>query len=223
MLPKISPLTEKTFKECSVVGNGGILQNSSCGSEIDHADFVFRLNLPPLIPTEDIGTNVDVVTANPSILTQKFQSLNEYRKPFIDMIKTYDSAFILMPAFSYEANIDISFKVLYSLEDFGLHKRVIFFHPEYLKNLSLYWKKKGLKVKRLSSGLMLVSAAIELCEKVTLYGFWPFSKDLQGNTISHHYYDNMTPVPGIHSMSDEFYHYVQMHIKKSIYLRLGKC
>lgn len=36
------PLSVYPFKNCAVVGNGGILKNSSCGAEIDRSDFVFR-------------------------------------------------------------------------------------------------------------------------------------------------------------------------------------
>ncbi|XP_053575530.1 alpha-2,8-sialyltransferase 8F-like [Bombina bombina] len=223
MLPKKSPFPKKPIKQCAVVGNGGILYKSSCGSEIDQADFVFRLNLPPLIPEEDTGRKTDVVSANPSILEHKFQSLTEKRKPFIDKINTYGAALILMSAFSYTGNTAIAFRVLHSLEDVGLNEKVIFFHPEYIKNLHLYWTKRGIQVKRLSSGFILANAALELCEKVKLYGFWPFSKDLNGNEITHHYYDNVLPNTRLHSMPDEFFYFVQMNTHRSVYLKVGNC
>lgn len=130
---------------------------------------------------------------------------------------------IILPAFSYVDNTDVSFRVLYSVEDFDLENKVVFFHPEYLKNLSSHWKKMGVKARRLSSGSMLVSAASELCNKVTLYGFWPFPRDPEGNVIPHHYYDNIHPKPGFHSMPDEFYIYTKMHSKGALYLQVGKC
>ncbi|XP_053319680.1 alpha-2,8-sialyltransferase 8F-like [Spea bombifrons] len=223
MFPKVSPFNGKHLGHCAVVGNGGILRNSFCGNEIDKADFVFRFNLPPMNRSYDTGSKCDLVTANPSILTSKYGSLQGKRKPFIDMIKSYGSALILMPAFSYTMNTDICFRVLHSLEDFGVHNRVVFFHPEYLKNLSIKWKENGLKAKRLSSGFMIVNAAMELCERVTLYGFWPFPKDPEGRLVSHHYYDNISPKPGFHSMPQEFYFYIQMHTKGSLYLKIGEC
>ncbi|KAM3924497.1 alpha-N-acetylneuraminide alpha-2,8-sialyltransferase-like [Leptodactylus fuscus] len=219
LYPKMSPFT-KPIRHCAVVGNGGILRNSSCGEDIDKADFVFRLNFPPLNWTEDIGTKTHLVTANPSILRDKYNSLMNYRKPFINMVKAYSSAMVLLPAFSYKQNTDISLRTLYTLEDFGLKSRVVFFNPDYLRNLSAYWKRLGLKFRRMSSGLMLASAAFEVCEKVSLYGFWPFSQDFEGSPILHHYYDDKTPKPGFHSMSDEFYQYLRMHSEGALELRL---
>ncbi|XP_044138622.1 alpha-2,8-sialyltransferase 8E-like [Bufo gargarizans] len=223
MLIMTSPFTSKPFDTCAVVGNGGILQNSSCGREIDKMDFVFRFNLPPMTIVDDIGNKSDFVSANPSILNTRFQKLLERRKSFIELVKSYGSAMIILPAFSYVGNMHVSFRALHSVQDFDLPNKIAFFHPEYLKNLSIYWKEEGLKVKRLSSGLMLVSAAIELCDKVTLYGFWPFPQDPEGHTISHHYYDNKMPKPGFHSMPEEFYFYTQMHLKGVLHLKVGQC
>ncbi|XP_077117689.1 alpha-2,8-sialyltransferase 8E-like [Ranitomeya variabilis] len=222
LFPETSPFT-KPIRSCAVVGNGGILKSSLCGADIDQADFVFRLNLAPLNWTQDVGTKTDIVSANPSILIDKYKSLREQRKPFIDMVKAYDSALILLPAFSFRMNTEVSLRTLYSLEDFDMNNRVIFFNPQYIRSLSSYWKGIGLKFRRMSSGLMLASAAFEVCEQVTLYGFWPFSEDLDGTTILHHYYDNRLPSPGVHSMPEEFYQYLLMHSQGSLKLQLGQC
>ncbi|XP_018427773.1 PREDICTED: alpha-N-acetylneuraminide alpha-2,8-sialyltransferase-like [Nanorana parkeri] len=222
LFPKNSPF-QKPFKSCAVVGNGGILNNSFCGAEIDHADFVFRMNLPPMNWTNDVGTKTNAVTANPSILIDKFSSLLDKRKPFTTLMKEYGTTLIILPAFSYLQNTDVSLRVLYTMEDFDLDSRVVFFNPDYLRNLTAYWKQMGIKFKRLSSGLMVVSAAIEVCDKVTLYGFWPFSQGLDGVPILHHYYDNSLPIPGVHSMPEEFYQYLQMHIRGLLRLNLEQC
>ncbi|XP_075711681.1 alpha-2,8-sialyltransferase 8F-like [Rhinoderma darwinii] len=222
LFPKTSPFS-KPIASCAVVGNGGILRNSYCGSSIDKADFVFRLNFPPLNWTNDVGTKTHLVTANPSILINKFKSLKDKRKPFINMVKVYGSAFVLLPAFSFSMNTEVSLRTLYSLEDFDMSSKVVFFNPQYLLKLAAYWKGLGLKFTRMSSGIMLVSAAFEVCQKVTLYGFWPFSQDLEENLIPHHYYDNVPPKAGFHSMSDEFYQYLQMHSEGALELILGQC
>ncbi|XP_073419030.1 alpha-2,8-sialyltransferase 8F-like [Dendrobates tinctorius] len=222
LFPETSPFT-KPIRSCAVVGNGGILKSSLCGADIDQADFVFRLNLPPLNWTQDVGTKTDIVSANPSILIDKYSSLREQRKPFINMVKAYGSALILLPAFSFAMNTEVSLRTLYSFEDFGMKNRVVFFNPQYLRSLTSYWKGIGLKFQRMSSGLLMASAAFEICEKVTLYGFWPFSEDLEGTVILHHYYDNKLPKPGVHSMPEEFYQYLLMHSQGALKLQLGQC
>uniref|UniRef100_UPI00398F7585 alpha-2,8-sialyltransferase 8F-like n=1 Tax=Pristiophorus japonicus TaxID=55135 RepID=UPI00398F7585 len=223
LIPKTDPFKDHVFKRCSVVGNGGVLTNSSCGMEINQADFVFRCNLPPIMDyMDDVGMKTDIVTANPSIISRRYQSLNLRRKPFVDYISAYKNAFILLPAFSYSINTSPSFKVSYTLQDFGMKQKAIFLNPSYMKTVSPFWKGKGVKEKRLSSGFIILSAAMELCEEVWVYGFWPFSKDVHGNQFHHHYYDNMMPGK-IHSMPNEFYKLLQLHMKGIVKLHTDKC
>ncbi|KAF5903267.1 alpha-2,8-sialyltransferase 8F-like isoform X1, partial [Clarias magur] len=72
LLPKESPFQNAPWDSCAVVGNGGILANSSCGKQIDSASYVIRCNLPPLNNgyERDTGSKTNLVTANPSILFQ---------------------------------------------------------------------------------------------------------------------------------------------------------
>ncbi|KAL2094075.1 hypothetical protein ACEWY4_011387 [Coilia grayii] len=42
LLPTASPMKNQHHKRCAIVGNSGILLNSSCGPEIDSHDFVIR-------------------------------------------------------------------------------------------------------------------------------------------------------------------------------------
>uniref|UniRef100_A0A8C5M6F0 Uncharacterized protein n=1 Tax=Leptobrachium leishanense TaxID=445787 RepID=A0A8C5M6F0_9ANUR len=223
MFPKTSLFSNKPIRSCVVVGNGGILLNSCCGSEIDQADYVFRFNLPPMNFANDTGTKTNLVTANPSIVTERYARLHERRRPFMDLVKTFEPAPILMAAFSYPSTTDVIFKVFYTLEEFGSKQAVIYFHPNYLTNLGLYWKTKGLAGQHISSGFIIVSMALEICDKVTLYGFWPFDEDTDGNPIPHHYYDNRLPKLGIHSMPSEFFFYSQMHSKGILKLKVGRC
>uniref|UniRef100_A0A8C4SAL9 ST8 alpha-N-acetyl-neuraminide alpha-2,8-sialyltransferase 7.1 n=1 Tax=Erpetoichthys calabaricus TaxID=27687 RepID=A0A8C4SAL9_ERPCA len=219
---RFRPFWNKTLGHCAIVGNGGILRNSNCGEQIDQADIVIRFNLPPLNYTADIGTKTDLVTANPSILVGRYDSLSYARKPFIQKMKAYGHAEVLMPAFAYAFCMEPSFRVYFTLQDFNL-QHVSFFHPGYLSKLHKYWRNKRLTVTRLSSGMMLVSVALELCSKVSLYGFWPFPFDLNGQPLTHHYYNNQPVTPGMHSMKLEFLNLLQMHIKGILKVNLGKC
>ncbi|XP_029444618.1 alpha-2,8-sialyltransferase 8F [Rhinatrema bivittatum] len=225
MLPQSQPFLGYPFKHCAVVGNGGNLKNSSCGDEIDQSEFVFRCNLPPIRGnvTKDVGNKTNLVTVNPSIIAVKYGKLKENKMSFLENITHYGEAFLLLPAFSYRANTALSFKVYHTLQEFQAKQKAIFFHPKYLKSLAQFWRSKGVRAYRLSSGLMVTSAAIELCENVRLYGFWPFSKSIQGQPISHHYYDNQLPKPGFHAMPKEFYQVLQLHSKGILKLQFGEC
>ncbi|XP_074842375.1 alpha-2,8-sialyltransferase 8F [Carettochelys insculpta] len=225
MLPASLPFLDYPFKHCAVVGNGGILKNSSCGAEIDNSDFVFRCNLPPTAGSvsKDVGNKTNLVTVNPSIITQRYNKLNEKKATFLENIASYGNAFLLLPAFSFKSNTAASFKVYHTLQEFRANQRAIFFHPSYLKNLAQFWRTKGVKAYRLSSGFMIVSAAVELCENVKLYGFWPFSKTTVGMPVSHHYYDNQLPKPGFHAMPKEYNQILQLHGKGILKLHFGKC
>nr|XP_014427220.2 alpha-2,8-sialyltransferase 8F isoform X2 [Pelodiscus sinensis] len=225
MLPESPPFLGYPFKHCAVVGNGGILKNSSCGAEIDNSDFVFRCNLPPTIGSvsKDVGNKTNLVTVNPSIIAQRYNKLNEKKVTFLENMASYGNAFLLLPAFSFKSNTAASFKVYHTLQEFRAKQRAIFFHPRYLKSLAQFWRTKGVKAYRLSSGFMIASAAVELCENVKLYGFWPFSKTTEEMPISHHYYDNQLPKPGFHAMPKEYNQILQLHGKGILKLQFGKC
>ena len=54
---------------CAVVGNSGILNNSSCGDAIDSHDFVFRVNMPTIKGYErDVGRKTNITCINTSLL-----------------------------------------------------------------------------------------------------------------------------------------------------------
>ncbi|XP_074049037.1 alpha-2,8-sialyltransferase 8F isoform X2 [Macrotis lagotis] len=225
MLPVSQPFVGRPFNQCAVVGNGGILRDSICGAEIDKSDFVFRCNLPPITGniSRDVGNKTNLVTVNPSIIGRKYGKLNVNYSAFLSSIATYGEAFLILPAFSFRRNTDVSFEVYHTLHGFKAKQKAIFFHPKYLKSLAQFWRNKGVKAFRLSSGLMITSAAIELCENVKLYGFWPFSKTTNATPISHHYYDNELPKPGFHAMPIEYREILQLHGKGVLKLQFSKC
>ncbi|XP_074022522.1 alpha-2,8-sialyltransferase 8E isoform X3 [Numenius arquata] len=225
MFPKDMPYHRSQFKKCAVVGNGGILKNSRCGREIDSADFVFRCNLPPISEKylTDVGVKTDVVTVNPSIITERFHKLEKWRKPFYDVLQVYENASVLLPAFYNTRNTDVSIRVKYVLDDFESQQAVYYFHPQYLINVSRYWLGQGVRAKRISTGLILVTAALELCEEVHLFGFWAFPMNPSGIFITHHYYDNVKPRPGFHAMPSEIFNFLHMHSKGILRVHTGTC
>ncbi|XP_071988273.1 alpha-N-acetylneuraminide alpha-2,8-sialyltransferase [Engystomops pustulosus] len=224
LFPQDTPI-RLPLKRCSVVGNGGILKGSRCGRQIDQADFVIRCNLPPLTGdyTPDVGTQTQLVTVNPSIIDKRFQNLLWSRRSFVESLKVYKSSFVYMPAFSMRHGTGPSLRAYYTLTDFRANQSVLFANPNFLRNVGKFWKNKGVHSKRLSTGLFMVSAALSLCEEVTVYGFWPFQIDLKGSPIRHHYYDDVPPLRGFHSMPEEFLQLWLLHKSGILRVQLGQC
>ncbi|KAF5903269.1 alpha-2,8-sialyltransferase 8F-like isoform X1, partial [Clarias magur] len=73
LFPKENPFKGAPWHSCAVVGNGGILANSSCGKQINSATYVIRCNLPPVSNghEKDTGTKTNIVTANPTLLFRR--------------------------------------------------------------------------------------------------------------------------------------------------------
>ncbi|XP_078530208.1 alpha-N-acetylneuraminide alpha-2,8-sialyltransferase [Lissotriton helveticus] len=224
LFPQETPF-KLPLKKCSVVGNGGILKGSGCGKQIDQADFVMRCNLPPLSRdySKDVGAKTQLVTANPSIIKNRFQNLVWSRKAFVNSVRVYNHSHVYMPAFSMKGGTEPSLRVYYSLADVSANQSVLFANPDFLSSISKLWKSKGVHGKRLSTGLFLVSTALGLCEEVTIYGFWPFSNDLLGKSISHHYYDNRLPDTGFHAMPEEFLQLWFLHKSGVLRMQLEQC
>ncbi|XP_041915664.1 alpha-2,8-sialyltransferase 8E-like isoform X1 [Alosa sapidissima] len=226
MFPDDMPYSRSEFKRCAVVGNGGININSTCGKEIDSADFVFRCNIPPVSDkySADVGSKTNFVTINPSIIMKRFQNLEKWRRPFYEALQSYGNASIVLPAFYQWQNTDsISFRAKYVVDDFRSPAGVFFFHPQYLLNVQHFWKLQGVHANRLSTGLMLVTAAMELCEEVHLYGFWAFPTNPAGVSITNHYYDDVKAKPGVHAMPHELLHFLHMHTRGILHIHTQPC
>ncbi|KAM9780383.1 alpha-2,8-sialyltransferase 8F-like [Neosynchiropus ocellatus] len=219
ILPRRSPISNKTWDTCAVVGNGGILFDSHCGTKIDSADFVIRCNLPPVSGDfkTHVGNKSSLVTANPSIFRELLK-LGNYSQRFAERINAYGDAMI---AFPDESNL--VFNSIGILRALNSPSRPVFLNPRYLSKLTVFWRSRGVKAARLSSGFFMVSMALELCRNVHVYGFWPLNVDPFGlYYLPHHYYDNRMP-KRFHKMSAEFQSLLQLHVQGVIRLHLGSC
>ncbi|XP_061061065.1 alpha-N-acetylneuraminide alpha-2,8-sialyltransferase isoform X3 [Eubalaena glacialis] len=203
----------------------GVLQQGAAWRRNQTAARVFRCNLPPLSSeyTKDVGSKSHLVTANPSIIRQRFQNLLWSRKTFVDHMKVYNHSYIYMPAFSMKTGTEPSLRVYYTLSDVGANQTVLFANPNFLRSIGKFWKSRGIHAKRLSTGLFLVSAALGLCEEVAIYGFWPFSVNMHEQPISHHYYDNVLPFSGFHAMPEEFLQLWYLHKIGALRMQLDPC
>ncbi|XP_029912859.1 alpha-2,8-sialyltransferase 8F isoform X2 [Myripristis murdjan] len=226
VFPKDHPFLNKPLDTCAVIGNGGVLANSSCGERIDSAQFVFRCNLPPVTDgyEKDVGSKTNLVTVNPSIILFKYKNLMERHRPFVESLNVYGDSLVLLPAFSYAFNTPVSLRVLYAIQDFKSPTQPVFLNPDYLRSLNQFWRSQGLKESRLSTGLMMVSLALEVCSRVDLYGFWPFSLHPYGHQpLTNHYYDDVQFKKRVHTMPAEFEQLLKLHNQGVLRVQLGKC
>ncbi|XP_030630827.1 alpha-2,8-sialyltransferase 8F-like [Chanos chanos] len=219
MLPEEFPWSGGNLRRCAVVGSGGILKNSSCGEEINNSDFVIRFNLAP-VNDSDVGVKTDLITINPSQIRRDYKNFKKDPGPLLQDLSVYGNASVLMPAFSYTYNTAISVSIH---ETLWPQQVVVFFSPFYLKTLAQFWSWRGLKAVRLSTGFMLINVAMELCDDVHIYGFWPFDINLDQQPIFHHYFDNAAPKKGVHKMPEEFLRLLQLHSQGVLTMHLQPC
>ncbi|XP_078620966.1 alpha-N-acetylneuraminide alpha-2,8-sialyltransferase-like [Branchiostoma floridae x Branchiostoma japonicum] len=198
-LPRDQLFGYKKYRTCSVVGNGGVLLNSGCGEQIDSADFVIRMNLPQMKNyTDDVGKKTNLVSANPTILKYRFNSLrsNADKEAFINYTWYYQDAYVHISAFAYGAFTKLSFsgyETVQNAKGKTTNASMVFGHPQHLDLTTKFWKGKyKIKERRLTSGLYLAGTALSMCRETRLYGFWPFDQDRLGNVLTYHYYDNIT-------------------------------
>ncbi|KAJ8047966.1 Alpha-2,8-sialyltransferase 8B [Holothuria leucospilota] len=187
--------TVRMQNSCAIIGNSGILLNSSCGTEINSYDFVLRANLAKLEGyTEDVGNKTSLMFINGESLR------NLYSKLFAK--RTSEQS---------KSNFEDSINYTRTLNDgiiwFGKSTRargyagklakIAKFLRERMKvrfGFSMYnvgqptsrrWKTKGYP----TSGLMMLTIAESFCKNITLYGFYPYQNDSTGSRILHHYYE----------------------------------
>ena len=72
------------------------------------------------------------------------------------------------------------------------------------------------------SGFYITSAALDICNEVHLYGFWPFTMSTRGEKVPYHYYDN-AHFAVYHDLTLEYRLLVRMHEMGLIKLQFGPC
>uniref|UniRef100_A0A8C1NUT3 alpha-N-acetylgalactosaminide alpha-2,6-sialyltransferase n=1 Tax=Cyprinus carpio TaxID=7962 RepID=A0A8C1NUT3_CYPCA len=189
---------------CAVVGNGGILNGTRKGKEIDAHHYVFRVNGAALKGFEnDVGSRTSFYTFSTNTMRNSMRSYARvgYRGPPISketryiFLPDHDRDYILMKAASTHTAIatgpERSKKPpTYFGKDVTVEKFKIY-HPDfirYLRNRFLHSKllKTGARrIYRPSTGAVMLLAAIHTCDQVDAYGFMTPDYSL----YSDHYYD----------------------------------
>ncbi|XP_058417695.1 alpha-N-acetylgalactosaminide alpha-2,6-sialyltransferase 1 [Diceros bicornis minor] len=191
---------------CAVVGNGGILNNSRMGQEIDSHDHVFRLSGAVIKGYEqDVGTRTSFYGFTAFSLTQSLLILGNRGFQHAPLGKDVRYLHFLEGTRDYEwleallLNQTLVKKNLFWFrhrpqeafqEDLQLD-RYLLLHPDlirYMKNRFLRSKTLNTahwRIYRPTTGALLLLTALQLCDQVSAYGFITEGHE----RFSDHYYD----------------------------------
>ncbi|NXI49792.1 SIA7A sialyltransferase, partial [Chloroceryle aenea] len=195
-----------TCISCAVVGNGGILNNSGMGQEIDSHDYVFRVSGAVIKGYEkDVGTKTSFYGFTAYSLVSSLQILGSRGFKSIPQGEHIRYIHFLEGARDYEwlkallLNKDTRKGVLNYYgqrprdrfsKDFAMDKYLVI-HPDFLR----YMKNRFLKSKSLeksywrlyrpTTGAFLLLTALHLCDRVSAYGYITEGYE----KYSDHYYD----------------------------------
>ncbi|XP_071961200.1 CMP-N-acetylneuraminate-poly-alpha-2,8-sialyltransferase-like [Antedon mediterranea] len=213
-------------RTCAVVGNGGILRSSGCGSEIDAHDFVMRSNMAPIKDfANDVGNKTNIMSVN-----------NAARRKFRACMRKYNgvcnSPYGLQRLKELK-NAILWFSKVRNVTPFEHFEVLNFFARHNLVNISLAYPFKYLSnpIKRFfnltngpSSGLFLYTAALPYCDMISLYGFYPFSIAPDGRNLTYHYASEIKfGFKTIHNIPDEYNKLVQMNEDGYFRMVTNKC
>ncbi|XP_022100808.1 alpha-N-acetylgalactosaminide alpha-2,6-sialyltransferase 2-like [Acanthaster planci] len=185
---------------CAVIGNGGILNGSKMGKEIDAHDYVFRVNIAVTKGhEEDVGSKTSFYCAAFRSLSNSLISGRPYgfKVPpyqqgirYIFFPKTRWAYMFLgavlrgnaAPRNPEDGRLPPKFQTKLTAEDIKL------VHPDFERYIRDRWinstRRKNVQIYRPSTGAIMLLLALHTCDKVDAYGFaGSFEK------YSEYYYD----------------------------------
>ncbi|XP_023584996.1 alpha-N-acetylgalactosaminide alpha-2,6-sialyltransferase 1 [Trichechus manatus latirostris] len=200
------PPGEPQCIRCAVVGNGGILNNSQVGREIDSHDYVFRLSGAVIKGYEqDVGTRTSFYGFTAFSLVQSIFLLGRQGFQHVPLGKNVRYLHFLEGTRDYEWLEALLLNQTLMGNNFHWFRRrpqeafgealpldrYLLPHPDllrYMKNRFLRSKTLDTvhwRIYRPTTGALLLLTALQLCDQVSAYGFITKGHE----RFSDHYYD----------------------------------
>ncbi|CAH1269336.1 ST8SIA4 [Branchiostoma lanceolatum] len=86
------------------------------------------------------------------------------------------------------------------------------------------WQNSQFKLRRPSTGAHMYALAATICDRIHMYGFYPFSKDPYGANLRYHYYDKSKIIKVyLHNMPEEFRALQMLHQRGALVLHTEPC
>lgn len=182
--------TFKRHRRCAIVGNSGILLKSRCGNAIDSHDFVIRANLAPTNGySDDVGHKTDLMLINDETLRHIHSSFSvreweEHKIPLLHQLRDLKDTILWYPKDATKYNEELRY-----IGDNFQRQRISSSVGFSLKDIysDIKWKYNLWRYP--SSGLYMLALAESLCDKVSLFGFYPYETDDYGERVLRHYYE----------------------------------
>ncbi|KAJ4802222.1 Sialyltransferase-like protein [Rhynchospora pubera] len=203
----------KRHPTCAVVGNSGILLNSTYGEEIDKHDLVIRLNNARTIGYERlVGSKTGLSFINSHILSHCARRVGCFCHPYgenvpILMYFCQASHFIDYLACNSTSNKNKAPLLITDPGFDALCARIVKFYSlkRFLEEtgqadqlLTDWGKTRDEKLFHYSSGFQAVMVALGICDRVSLFGFGKSDK------AKHHYHTNQKKELDLHDYLAEY-------------------
>ncbi|XP_072014270.1 alpha-N-acetylneuraminide alpha-2,8-sialyltransferase-like [Amphiura filiformis] len=191
-LPKKSLLPPAPYNVCSVVGNGGILNGSKCGKQIDNADMVLRFNLAPTSGEfeKDVGRKTNLTTTSFTALLVEYGNIKVLSfEKFFHRLEN-ENGLVWYPSFFKGKMSKAALRAFLRMKERDNYHRIVLSGFNHFKAVEHFWLPLGFQ-RKLTTGLYFLTSAIVLCNEINAYGFWPFGRSPDGGReLRMNYYDN---------------------------------
>ncbi|POI26770.1 hypothetical protein CIB84_009479 [Bambusicola thoracicus] len=189
-----------------------------------------RCNLAPVQEySQDVGTKTDLVTMNPSVIQRAFEDLvNEtWREKLLQRLHSLNGSILWIPAFMAKGGKERVEWVNELILKHRINVRTAYPSLRLLHAVRGYWLTNKVHIKRPTTGLLMYTLATRFCNRIHLYGFWPFPLDQNQQPVKYHYYDSLkygyTSQASPHTMPLEFKALKTLHQQGALKLTVGEC